>query len=135
MSNKILSTGRRIGVTVIIFLSINLMVSPASANLFEVTYKVTFLEDDFWSIYPPDGVFGKVAGPVDAVASFLIETGVAPDIFIREGEPYFVNGKDHLAGNDFMSTIFLQFLNYPVHLTQNLGYGRYSPYWNCRGLV
>ena len=101
MFNKILSTGRRIGVTVIIFLSINLMVSPASAYLFEVTYKVTFLEDDFWSIYPPDGVFGKVAGPVDAVASFLIETGVAPDIFIREGEPYFVNGKDHLAGNDF----------------------------------
>jgi len=59
MTNRILSTGRGIGILVIVFLSINLMVSHASANMFEVTYEVTFIEDDFWSIYPPDGQMGR----------------------------------------------------------------------------
>jgi len=104
MTNRILSTGRRIGIIVIVFLSINLMVSHASANLFEVTYEVTFTDLEFQVFIDRDHgppIFGQLTGPVDASASFLIETGAAPDIFYQAGETYHIGNYDLTARHDF----------------------------------
>ncbi len=103
MTNKILSTGR-IGIIVIVFLSINLMASRASADLFRVTYDVTFTDLEFEAFIDRDHgppILGQLTGPVNASASFLIETGTGPDIFYQAGETYHIGSLDVKARDDF----------------------------------
>jgi len=101
---RITSTGRRIGIIIVVFLSINLMVSYASADLFRVTYQVTFTDLEFEVFidrkYGPP-IFGQLTGPVVASASFLIETGAAPDIYYQAGETYLIGSYLHTARHDF----------------------------------
>lgn len=104
MTNRILVTGRRISIIVIVFLSITFMVSHASANLFEVTYEATFTDLEFQVFIDRDHgppIFGQLTGPVVASASFLIQAGAAPDIYYQAGQIYLIGSYLHTAKHDF----------------------------------